>query len=236
MRLSVALTAFAAVLFVTSTSAFSQDAGTKTYRFTTGLGEICKKSTGGYYDGKLIEEFPDGTIIEATAFGNGYYTGVSPKTGKKGFLRNSNEAKAEFINPYNIIDRIFHTWVYEYDEYGYKDPMAQPKSHNLLIIRRNPNGEDDDAIISVAYINDPDTKNEKTVYKDYYGKFLPYCVTATHVKNNGEKAPIDEFRIYLTYNPKYSGMKVVGAEIYGAIINGEMWDIMKRVNVSCNAQ
>lgn len=239
MRSPIVRAAIAAALLITSSSTFSQDTGTKIYQFASGLEEICKNSIGRYYGGNLIEEFPDGTIVEATPFDNnyyGYYTGVSPKTGKKGFLRNPSTAKAEFINPCNILGSIFHTWIYEYDEYGYKDPMAEPKMHKLLTIQRVPDGEKDDAIIQMLYVIDPGTKNERTVDNRYYGKFLPYCVAVTHMENNGENVPIDEFRIYLTYNQQYKGMKVVGAEIHGVFINGEMLDIMKCVNVSCDPQ
>lgn len=233
--MSVVRAVFAVVsLFVASIPAVSQELGTKTYRYATGLEEICKKSSGGYYAGKIIEEFPSGTIFEVSTFSNGYYTGVSPKTGKKGFLYNSSDAKSEFINPYNIIGSIFHTWIYEYDEYGYKDPAAAPKSHNVLTINHMPNGEKDDALIQVTYITDAETQNEKKIVKEYIGKFLPYCVTVTHLKNNGEPLPIEEYRIYLSYIPDYKGMKIVGAEIVSALINGDMWDIAKRVYVNCD--
>lgn len=175
MRFSIARTAMTLVFSASAVLGFSQEIQSKNYRYATGLEEICKKSSGAYYAGKLFEEFPSGTIFETSTIGSGYsakYTGVSPKTGKEGILFNSSEAKAEFINPHNIIGSTFEIWGYEYDEYGYKDPAAAPKNHNLLTVNRDPNGENDDALIQVTYINNPDTNKEVIVKKEYTGKFL----------------------------------------------------------------
>lgn len=203
-------------------SGYSQNIGEISYRRVFGgSGGLCKlayKNSGDFYAGDIIKEFPDGTIVEAKHIGRGYYTTKYFDFPEEGILYGTEDVKPEHADPKKAIGHKF-----ECQKYAVQFPSLGdlPTAIETISVETNPdtNTTIGNAIIKINLRENPGTSQENDYTTICYGNFLPYCISITHILNNGQITPITENRIYT--NVRFDGT------ISAIYINGYRYNIIQ---------
>ncbi len=184
-------------------TANAENVGDTTFRIAYGSGallqQISRSTSGALSPGKIIREYPVGTIFEATYMGNGYYSTTPFDCDTTGILTGTWEIKPELADPRNMFRKVFG-----YEKYAVEYPSLGDVPEFILWMSIEPNPEPTeetgDIIVDVCKQVHPGQANEQKIYYRYYGTMLPYCISVTKEQLRDKIVPFGELRIYCSGN------------------------------------